>query len=276
MNTLVDQESLYSNPWFYVRKPNPTASLRLFCFSYAGGSAAAYRDWCNFLSDSIEVVCVQLPGRGARFREPTISCQNLLLDALEPEISPYLDRPFAFFGHSMGAQVAFDLVRRLRKAGDALPVQLMVSGRRAPQMPAKRKPIHALPEKEFLNEIKNLNGTPEEAMQHPELMELVSPILRADCKLVETWNYREEEPLRVAVTAFGGTQDKAVGEDHLSAWKVQTRKHFNLYLFEGDHFYINHQKPQLLRKIDNILSPIAKGYAQYAYRSNRGSEASIA
>lgn len=276
MLTTATTNRLYKDPWFYVRKPQPNATVRLFCFTYAGGSATVFRDWSDYLPESIEVCSVQLPGRGARFKEPTVDCLETLLDKLAPAILPYLDKPFAFFGHSMGATIAYELTRKLKVMGKSQPVQLMVSGRKAPQLPATKKPIHHLPEAEFISEITKLNGTPEEAIQHPELMEIVSPILRADCKLVETWQYEEEGKLDVSITAFGGAQDSGVSREQLDGWRCQTSKQFAMHLFEGDHFYINHQRNALLRRIDNILTPIARSYAQFRNHGRMNKEFNIA
>ena len=258
--------SLHQSPWFHVQKSIENPSIRLFCFSYAGGSASAFRDWCHQVPDQVEVCSVQLPGRGTRFREPSLTCMNLLLDALVAEITPHFDVPFAFFGHSMGAQVAFELTRRLRDQSESLPVHLFVSGRCAPQIDSSYSDIHNLPEKDFIEEIKKLNGTPDEALQHPELMELVSPILRADIKLIETWKYKDDEPLQVPITAMGGAHDEGVTARHLEGWGNQTSRSFDMQLFEGDHFFINSSRSALLNKISAMLSPIARSCAQTASR----------
>ena len=253
--------SLYQSPWFHVQKRVENPTVRLFCFSYAGGSASTFRDWCNQVPNGVEICSVQLPGRGTRFREPSLTSMNLLLDALVQEFTPHCHVPFAFFGHSMGAQVAFEFTRRLRQCSEMCPVQLFVSGRCAPQINSSRRPIHRLSEKDFIEEIKKLNGTPDEALQHPELMELVSPILRADIKLIETWKYIDDEPLEVPITAFGGIDDGGVTARHLEDWGYQTCRDFSMQLFEGDHFFINTSRVNLLNTVSGILSPIVRSYA---------------
>ena len=269
MNINKAHSGLYSSPWFHVQKPVENPSVRLFCFSYAGGSASAFRDWCNEMPSQIEICCVQLPGRGTRFREPSLTSMNILLDALMPEITPHLGVPFAFFGHSMGAQVAFELTRRLRKMREQLPKHLFVSGRSAPQISSTRKKIHGLPEEDFIEEIKKLNGTPDEALQHPELMELVSPILRADIKLIETWEYNDDDPLQLPITAMGGTLDDGVTARHLEGWGNQTNKSFSMQLFNGDHFFINDSRDAVLNKVSTVLAPIARSFSHMAYRAPR-------
>lgn len=240
--------------WFQVARPVEAPRLRLFCFSYAGGNASTYRDWHKLLPADVEVCSIQLPGRGSRFKENAYTTLNSMLDALQSAIQPHIGVPYAMFGHSMGAQVAFELARRLRDAGQRQPECLIVSGRRGPQRPPRNKPIHTLPEPEFREEIRRLNGTPEEALNNPELMDLVSPILRADCQVVETWEYRPSEPIDVPVLALGGVKDKQVSLDDLEDWRSVTRGPFSLELFSGDHFFINQVTDSLLNTVSQTLN----------------------
>ncbi|CBL45117.1 Thioesterase type II [gamma proteobacterium HdN1] len=242
--------------WFQVPKPNGTANARLFCFSYAGGNASAYREWYKYLPEGVELCNIQLPGRGSRFKEASYTSLNTLLDGLETAIVPYLDKNFSFFGHSMGAQVAFELARRLQSKGQSTPDYLFVSARKAPQIPLKRRPLHQLSEKEFRSEIERLNGTPKEALENPELMDLISPILRADCKAVETWDYHPSEPLNIPIVALGGVLDQHVSIDELEKWADVTKGPFEIQLFSGDHFYIHQATDALMNMVSRKLSRI--------------------
>jgi len=241
------------SPWFQVARPVQAPRLRLFCFSYAGGNASTYRDWHRRLPEDVEVCSVQLPGRGSRFKENAHTSLNSLLDALQDAIQPFINVPYVCFGHSMGAQVAFELSRRLRDAGCRLPSCLIVSGRRGPDRPPRDKPIHNLPETQFREEIRRLNGTPEEALSNPELMDIISPILRADCQVVETWTYRPSQPIDVPVLALGGVKDAQVSLEDLEDWRKVTSGPFTLQLFSGDHFFINHVTDTLLTTIRQTL-----------------------
>ena len=241
------------NPWFQITRPVVTPRLRLFCFSYAGGNAATYRDWYKQLPEDVEVCSIQLPGRGSRFKERAHTSLDSLLAALHHVIEPHTRVPFAFFGHSMGAQVAFELARRLRDTGTALPSCLIVSGRRGPHRPPRNKPIYNLPEPEFREEIRRLNGTPEEALNNPELMDIISPILRADCQVVETWNYQPSRPMDVPVLALGGVKDSQVSIEDLEDWRTVTTGPFTLQLFSGDHFFINQVTDSLLTTVRHTL-----------------------
>lgn len=242
--------------WFLIPRPVARPRLRLFCFSYAGGNASTYREWHRQLPADVEVCSVQLPGRGSRFREKALTDLNALLSALIVEIARYTDTPYAFFGHSMGAQVAFELSRCIRDKGLNQPAFLIVSGRRAPQKQKKSRPIYNLPEAEFREEIRRLNGTPAEALNNPELMDLVSPILRADFQLIETWQYLPSDPIDVPVMALGGVKDNQVSLDDLEDWSKVTKGPFSLELFSGDHFFINQVTDALLNTISHAIDSL--------------------
>jgi medium-chain acyl-[acyl-carrier-protein] hydrolase len=181
---------------------------------------------------------VQLPGREGRLREAPFTRIEPLVQALAAEL-PLAELPFAFFGHSMGALIAFELAHELARRGGPQPLLLFVSGRRAPRVPVREEPIHDLPEPQFLARLRDLNGTPEEVLQHAELMALLSPLLRADFALHETWTYREgEPPLAIGISAFGGVADPEVTREDLEAWRVETTGPFRLRMLPGDHFFL--------------------------------------
>lgn len=234
------------------------ASLRLFCFPYAGGAALIYRNWQKQLPPSIEVCPVQLPGRGHRLHEPLFTDIRPLVEAAAEGLVPYMDRPFAFFGHSMGALIAFELARLLRRESSLSPLQLFVSGRSAPQLPITDEPLHNLPEAEFRDGLRRLNGTPHEVLEHEELMEVMSPMLRGDFSVCETYAYSQEAPLDCPITAFGGLADLEVPRERVEAWSEQTNSAFLLRMFPGDHFFINTTQPSLLMALARELLQLVK------------------
>lgn len=242
--------------WLAYREPNPRARLRLFCFPYAGGGASVYRGWGTSLPGDIEVCPVQLPGRESRLREPPYTHVEALLQALTEVLPPYLDLPFAFFGHSMGALIAFELVRELRRRGGPQPVHLFVSGRRSPEVPAREEPIHDLPEPEFLEKIRELNGTPEEVLQHAELMRLLLPILRADFSINENYAFVPGDPLEMGISAFGGLGDEEVTREDLAAWAQHTRGRFRQRMLPGDHFFLQGAKDLVTEALARDLAEL--------------------
>lgn len=238
--------------WLAFHKLNPRASLRLFCFHYAGGSAQVFRDWHDLLP-TVEVCPVQLPGRGTRIKEGSITRIAPLVEQLARDLSPKLDMPFAFFGHSMGALVGFELARLLRRERGLKPAQLFVSGRRAPQLRDDAPPSHNLPDDEFIELLRAYKGTPEEALRHPELMTLMLPFLRADFELCETYAYQPEAPFDCPLTAFGGLGDGGIRREQLDAWREHTTGSFSLRMFPGEHFFINDNRPLLLQVLAREL-----------------------
>jgi medium-chain acyl-[acyl-carrier-protein] hydrolase len=249
----------YNNSWVKSPKPNPAARLRLFCFPYAGGGAHTYRTWPQALPADVEVCPVNLPGRESRLREPAFKQLGPLVDALVPQLLPLLDRPYALFGHSMGAMIAFETARRLRGRKVAGPQHLFVSGRRAPQLPPKgERRTYDLPEAEFIEELGRLNGTPREVLEHPELLELLLPILRADFSICQTYAYAPGEPLDIPITAFGGVEDQDVGRARLEAWREQTSGAFKLHLIPGDHFFINSARARVCHLLTDELNALVR------------------
>jgi medium-chain acyl-[acyl-carrier-protein] hydrolase len=235
--------------WIACRKPNSQARLRLFCFPYAGSGASIFRTWTDGLSVDVEVCPIQYPGRGTRLTEIPFTQISPLIEALAQSLEPLLDRPFAFFGHSLGALLGFELARQIRRKSGVQPVHLFVSADRAPQLPLRNRAIHALPEGEFLVELRRLNGIPGKVLEEVELMQIMLPILRADFAVYETYVYTTEPPLDCPISAFGGLQDHRVSRGDLEAWRGQTSASFSVRMFPGDHFFLNTTEPLLLQML---------------------------
>lgn len=243
------------NPWFAFHTPNLCANIRLFCFPYAGGGASIYRDWARILPNNVEVFPVQLPGREGRLNEQAFTEPTLLTDMLVEVLLPYLDEPFIFFGHSLGARTCFEVARGLRRLGKPLPTRLFVSGCRAPQIESPEPPIHQLPDAEFTQKLRAYNGTPELILTNAELMELFLPIIRTDFELSENYRYCVERPLEIPLTAYGGIADGMLSREHVAAWKEQTRKTFQLRMFPGDHFFLHSHRQMVIETFSrDILS----------------------
>jgi medium-chain acyl-[acyl-carrier-protein] hydrolase len=241
----------------WIRRANPQACCRLFCFPYAGGGASIYHAWSRGLPATIDVCAVQLPGRENRIEEPLFTSLPSLIDALVYELAPYFDKPFAFFGHSMGALISFELARRLRRGRQPEPSQLFVSAYSAPQLPRSREVLHNLPSAEFLRSVFRMGGTPPAVLMNKELVNLMLPILRADFTIIETYVYTREEPLACPITAFGGGQDTVVTAHALQGWREQTSDIFKLYMLPGNHFFLQNNQQQLLQIIAADLQKLS-------------------
>lgn len=227
------------------------AEVRLFCFPHVGGAATVYRMWPQELSPSIDVCAIQLPGHGRRIEETPFKHWQLLIQELDQVLYPYLDRPFFFFGHSMGALLAFELARSIRRNHGLQPERLYVSALGAPHTRVQHaEPRHTLSDENLLKEFRDLGGTPQEILDHPELMQMFLPVLRADLEILETYEYQHDSPLDCPITCFGGTEDPEVEVEDLEAWRELTRNSFSFRQLSGDHFFIHSSRKKLL----NILS----------------------
>jgi surfactin synthase thioesterase subunit len=231
--------------------------VRLFCLPFAGGGASAYRLWGAALPSWIEVCAIQPPGREDRYREPPFTALTSLAQAAAREIVPLIDRPYALFGHSMGALVAFEIARALRHAGLPAPLALLPAAYPAPHLPLARAPIHHLPDAGFIEEMRRMQGTPDAVLDNQELMAFVLPILRADFQACDTYVCAPEPPLDCPFFVYGGTLDREVAEASLAQWCRQTRAACERRLFPGTHFFVQSHRAELLAAIGQDLATAA-------------------
>ncbi|WP_372366096.1 thioesterase II family protein [Candidatus Uabimicrobium sp. HlEnr_7] len=223
------------NPWLLCHE-NKEATLRLFCFPYAGGSATVFRKWSESLPENVEVCAIQLPGRGSRLRESLHTNMNELVSDLKTAITDIIDEmPFAFLGHSMGALVAFELSHILESS----PSHLFVSGHRAPQLPTRFSPIFNLSEEQFLSEIKSLGGMQPQILENRELMNLLLPSLRGDFEVCDTYVYNQKTRLDFSITAMAGINDPRANKEETEQWQEQTNDSFAFHMLPGDHFFLD-------------------------------------
>lgn len=240
--------------WVSINPARGRSLGRLFCFPFAGGGAAAYYPWSKHLPPDIELVRILLPGRESRLREPLVTRIGPLVAVLVDELTPWLDRPFAVYGHSIGALVAFEFSRELRRRHGLVPAHLFVSAYRAPHLPPIESPFAHLPDEEFIDRISQYGGIPELVAKSQELMDIFLPILRADFEISETYVYREEFPLECPITAFGGVSDPKIDRHRITAWKMHTSMRFNVHFFEGGHFFIQDSKDVVLDQMSYYLT----------------------
>lgn len=217
-----------------------------------------FRGWPA--APGMTVRAVELPGRQGRFREPPVDRMADLVDLLIAELTPEFDRPFALFGHSMGASIAFALTLELRRRGLPAPVHLLVSARAAPRATSQTRMLHRLPDAALLRAVR-FGASANDAARDPELIALMLPTLRADVTLCETFvPSAKGAPLAIPVSAFGGLRDTGVGHAALSGWRTQTRGRFSLHRFPGDHHYPAVSAPALCATIAGLLAPASSDH----------------
>lgn len=242
-----------ASKWIIFPKNNAPVWMRLFCLPHAGGSASMFRAWSEELPPGIQVCPVQLPGRQARLTEPPYTSLPLLVTDLAQILLPYLDVPFALFGHSMGALISFELARQLRRQGAPEPSVLLVASCRPPHLRLVSEQIHKLSDADFMSAWRRFGGATTEFLQNPELRQLMLPTLRADVRLCETYVYKTEEPLGCPIWASAGLYEGYVSRYDLEAWRHQTHSEFKLELFPGNHFFLESARKPLLRAVSQQL-----------------------
>jgi medium-chain acyl-[acyl-carrier-protein] hydrolase len=238
-----------------VIRQTPGARVRLFCFPYAGAGPSVFNDWKALLPEDVDLVGVVYPGRECRAGELPARDLHALVAPLAREIQPQLDLPYAFFGHSMGAYVAFELTRRLAREG-LRPGHLFLSAAGAPHLPEPNR-IHHLAGPDFLRQLLRLNGFPPEALRDAQLLRYALPILRADFTACETYRFEADAPAQSPMSVFGGDGDLRVDRARLEAWRQLAGVSFALRVFEGDHFYLRPQRQALLQCVRRELAGLA-------------------
>lgn len=240
--------------WF-LRRPSPSRTkLRLFCFPHAGSAPAPYLAWSAYLPSTVELLILQLPGRGSRSRETPFTSMHQLVEAVGLAIRPLSgDPPYVLFGHSMGALLAFEVARWLRRGGLRMPAQILVSGHQAPQCESVRDTLHLQSDTDLVADVRRLNGTPEEILKNSALLEIMLPTLRADYQVMKTYRCTAEPPLTCPISVLGGLYDPETSREGLEAWAIQTTGSCRLHMFPGDHFFVLKQTPHVLPVIARML-----------------------
>ena len=253
-------DSEQTKQWLACPQPNPRAQTRLFVFPYAGGGPAAFGQWPGALPSMVETWIAHYPGRGSRYNEAPCTRIQLLAQNLSQAVKPLLDKPFAFFGHSLGALVAFELTKQLHEQSLARPQILFASACGAPDGHDPQPPIHDLPDSQFIQAVNDINGIPSELMSVPELMNLFLPALRADFEAAENYATRPGEfMLSCPIIALGGIDDPQVDRLHMEKWSSYTTAGYRARYYPGDHFFINTARDAVIASIsDELISSHAK------------------
>lgn len=254
MSKLRDDNDL----WVYRDSGKDDFQRRLFCLPYAGGGAAVYRRWPGAVPSDIEICRIQLPGRESRLRERPFDRMAPLIERLLIAVGPLLDRPFAIFGHSMGALVGFELARAVRREFGKSADRLFASGWRAPQLLLGGS-LHALPETAFLEKLQaRFSGIPAAVLNDREILEMMLPTLRADLAVCESYDYVADSPFDFPITVFGGYDDHWVNPTELAAWATHTEYPLDVEMFPGGHFFINDQFEIVTQQVAARLAPATR------------------
>ncbi|AKJ29471.1 thioesterase II family protein [Caldimonas brevitalea] len=242
-----------SSPWFALQRGRGASPRRLYCVPYAGAGHTVYRHWRALLNDDIELALVKLPGRADRYRDPRpdqlVDVAAQLADAVAEAQAAAPAQPYALFGHSMGALIAFEAARRLAYDHGVPPAALFVSGRRAPSLPQRAAPVSGAGDAELLRYVRSLGGFPDALLEHPEVTAFFLAGLRADFAWCETHRHVEGQRLPCPLTVYTGAQDPGVPTEDCAAWAACTDAAFALRCFPGGHFFLFQHEAQVLEDL---------------------------
>ena len=261
--------------WLIMHRPDPTAAMRLFCFPFAGGGAATFRPWVQNLDPRVELVAIEPPGRQTRIDEPPIRDLQTFVQQLVPRLLPFLDKPFAVYGHCLGALTLFETVRTLIRAHGLAPVHVFVSGARPPdelhrpqdfetallekllKLPGYSlfAPIHQQPDEVFSTAMLEFNVVAtEDLLANSELRRLIMPVIRAEFEMSSKYRFVPEEPWDVAITCLTGTRDLYVSAANARGWSRFTKRRFQLLLVDTEHFLVVDEDELVLRVLNRELA----------------------
>jgi medium-chain acyl-[acyl-carrier-protein] hydrolase len=244
--------STIASSLIFTPKPKPNALVRLVCFSYAGGSSATYITWHNDLDPNIELAVVQLPGRGAKLSEPPYQTMSEMVTALFLALEKLSNKPFIFYGHSMGARVAYELTLMLRRFRYRLPIHFIASGSIAPCVERTKEPTYHLPDNEFIMKVGELNGSPPEVLANKEIMQLILPALRADFKIIETYHNNSKCIIPTKVSVIAGDQENIEIAD-VEAWFALFEARTEIHWVNGCHFFVEKSKVDVLKIVNALI-----------------------
>jgi medium-chain acyl-[acyl-carrier-protein] hydrolase len=247
------------NRWLLPVQQSLAPRARLFCFPHAGAGGQVYNSWQGALAGHIEIWAVQYPGRGNRLRDPLLMTMESLCHGMVDALHGYVDVPFVFFGHSMGALLAFETARKLRRDGAAQPIGLCLSGSGAPDLPPG-KPVHSLDTAALLEWIRKLDDEWSGSLESQELRDFLLPILRADLKICDDYRYVDAAPLNMPIAVFGGLSDPETSVEHLEGWRRHTLAEFTMTRLPGQHFLLHSDPDIFLPVLKASLSAMISTY----------------
>jgi len=243
--------------WFIRPQPKLAPAARLICLPYAGGSAATYVPWAKSLPREVELVALQPPGRGSRMAEtPHTQMAPLVADLMRvfPRIT---DRPYVLFGHSLGSRVAFEVTLQCQLKGLPLPARLVASGSRAPYLTKPEPVIYDLPDAQFIEQLRVLDGTPEEVLNNSELIQWLLPLLRADFRIADTY-LAPRTPINCPLTVLAGTEDETVSPPEVEGWRDLTSRECDIHWVTGGHFFVERNREWVLEKLNALVSELLR------------------
>ena len=228
--------------------------VKLFCIPHAGSTAMGYYSLQKLFAPYIKLCPLELGGRGRLIEQPLReNLMEIVDDIYAVIINQIDDSEYAILGHSLGGIIAYELCYKLEQNKHRPPSNLFVSGRRPPHMNARNRFIHELSDEELCKEVLKLQGTSIEVFEDKNLSKIFLPIIRADFKAIETYQYtKKKEKLDCDITVLCGTKDNET-KYNLSEWADYTNGKCEVYKFKGNHFFL-YQNKEVINLINETVS----------------------
>jgi len=239
-----------------THEPGPGGRLRLFCFHHAGGAASAFADWPAALGPEVDVLPVQLPGREYRAGEPRIRDVATLVDELDRHLRPLLRTPYAFYGHSMGALVAYAFTRHLQAHNAPLPRRLLVGAYPAPHLGPPLRELTFRDDEDVARWLVSIGGMSAELLRYPAWAGAAVALLRDDLAVCHSYRHRETEPLRVPIDVFRGASDPLLPAERVADWPLHTTAPAAIHTIAGGHFFVGDDPEGFFRALRAALPPL--------------------
>ncbi|MGP9017976.1 thioesterase II family protein [Streptomyces sp. BR1] len=252
---LIEQQN--NSRWIRRYHASDASPIRLVCLPHAGGSAPFFFPMSQSLAPAVDVLSVQYPGRQDRRDEPGFTDLGAFADALTSALLPWLDRPTAFFGHSMGAALAFEVTRRLERDHGIQPVRVFASGRRSPSS-HRPETVHLRDDDGIVAEMRELSGTDSRILGDEEILRMVLPAIRTDYTAIENYRAAIEDTVKTPITVMTGEADPRTSREEADAWEAHTTGGFDIHRFHGGHFFLANHQPEILKIVSEELSKAAR------------------
>ena len=246
---------LLNSTIFIPKSERPNAKIRLFCFTYAGASVQAIINWNSYVPDFIEVIGFELPGHGRRLVEsqPCRTSQEAA-KYIADTLGPVIDRPYALFGHCLGAVLAYEATRIFKERGVQQPVHLLASGARGPHCGIPIGDVKNMNDEQFIEHFNKAYGASMDILRNPQLGPLVLPGVKADAYMTQEYNYVPGGPVDYDITAIAGEKDPDINMEQMQAWNRHTTGKVTSQFYPGNHFFFLEQAPKVLTDFSKVLA----------------------
>ncbi len=242
-----------NNRAFVRKQERPHAKLQLFCFTFAGSSAQVFHGWSDYAPDWLEVSGFELPGHGPRMHEKALDAHPEAAVSIADTLEGKLDRPYAIFGHCLGAALGYEATRILRSRGAPQPVHFFACGARGPHYGIPIADVESMEDDEFIQHLSETYAAPTEFLNHPEMRPLFLPMVRADARMTQNYRYTPGRPMDYEITAIAGEEDPYVQLEHLEGWRLHTTSKVTTRFYPGDHFFFMESAARLIEDFSKAL-----------------------